>query len=187
MGGGLVDDPLADLKRRAYGRPDDPDDAAAAQAALAALAEPPAEHVDADPHPAAPTTARRRTLAGIAAGVVASLVLALAVTLSPRPSLEVFDRPQLGVPEWPGARSEDDAIRWLGSRAGWDVFGFITGGGNVCLTGFRAGQSAGGACTSREQFTIRGLELEIDRGSGTEFLVARWGPLGDARLVVDVR
>lgn len=181
-----MDDPLADLKRRAYGRPDDPDDVAAAQAALAALAKPP-EHVDAVSHPAAPTVASRRTLAGLAAGVVASLVLALVVTLSPRPSLAVFDRPQFGAPEWPGARSEDDAIRWLGRRAGWDVFGFITGGGNVCLTGFRAGRSAGGACTSREQFTIRGLELEIDRGSAAEVLVARWGPLGDARLVIDVR
>lgn len=180
-----MDDPLADLKRRAYGRPDDPDDAAAAQAALADLAEPPAEHVDADPHPAPPAPASRRTLTVIAAGVVASLVLAIAVTLSPRPSLEVFDRPQVGVPEWPGARSEDDAIRWLGSRAGWDVFGFITRGGNVCLTGFREGRSAGGACTSREQFTIRGLELEVDTGQDGQPLRALWGPAGDVRLAID--
>ena len=174
-----MSDPLADLKRRAYGRPVSEADAATAQAELRRLstpdAPPPAPVL---PEPVASVRPKQKLLLAVAA--LAAAALATGIALAPRPSLDVFAMPQSGVPAWPGARAADDDIRWLGSLGPWDVFGFMTAGGNVCVTAFLAGASGGGSCTSRANFAAAGLAFATSV-SGEDLTVA-WGPRGAAVL-----
>ncbi len=176
-----------ELQRRAYAKPVDGVDPAAAQAELAALAEArrPAPEIEWQPLdvPSAPT--RRQKLVVIVALAV-TLVAASALALVPAPSLMVFSFPQVGAPPWPGTIDRDersDKIRWLTRSNGWDVFAFITTGGNICMAAFEGSLSSGGTCTSRDVFNIIGLRMGASRttANGTEYLSVKWGPIGEAR------
>ena len=175
-----------ELARLAYSRPVDGVDPAVAQAQLAALAEahrPVPETRWLTPHLPTMATMREKLLATAATAV--ALGLASAVAFAPVSSLAVFDRPQSDAPVWPGEVMRDaqaDKIRWLASGSGWDVFAFITTGGNICVAGFEGRVSAGGACTSEEVFDIVGLRLGMSRpvGDSAEFLSVKWGPAGVA-------
>ena len=173
-----------ELARLAYSRPVDGVDPAAAQAQLAALAETrrlPPETQWHTPH--MPTVATRRGRFFVAAATALALALASAAASTPVSSLAVFDRPQSDAPAWPGGNTRDteaDKIRWLTSDSGWDVFAFITTGGNICVAGFEGRVSAGGACTSEAVFDTVGLRLGMSRtvDDSSEFLSVRWGPAG---------
>lgn len=177
-----------ELARLAYSRPVDGVDPAAAQAQLAALAEsrtpPPAIEWRL---PRLPAVATRREKLLIATAVAAALVVASALAIAPVSSLAVFATTQSGAPAWPGTVEQDgskDRIRWLTSSNGWDVFAFITTGGNICMASFSGSTSAGGACTSQEVFRSIGLRLGMSRlvGNATEQLNVTWGPTGGARV-----
>lgn len=173
---------LDELRRRAYGRPVSAADAAEAQAALQLLAD--RDRMPEPPPPVeapavASSTARTKLL--LAAAALVAAALATGIALAPTPSLDVFASDQQGAPVWPGARADDDSIRWLGTVGQWDVFGLLTANGNVCVTAFVDGESGGGSCTSREAFSTAGLALETSVGAKT-FLSVQWGPKGEARL-----
>lgn len=165
-----------ELLRRAYGRPLSAADAAQAQAALRELEGARMPDLLPPARPPAVASVPRRGKLLLAAAALAAAALATGVALAPSPSLEVFAAEQHGVPAWPGARAGDDDIRWLGTLGPWDVFGFITSGGNVCVTAFSDGASGGGSCTSDAAFSAHGLRLQ----TGT--LAVRWGPVGGAQL-----
>lgn len=173
-----------ELARLAYSRPVDGADPAAAQTQLAALAE--ARKLPLEVQwrtPRLPTAATRREKLLVGAATAIALGVASSAALAPVSSLAVFDRPQSDAPVWPGASERDaraDKIRWLTSGGGWDIFAFITTGGNICVAGFEGRVSAGGACTSEAVFDTVGLRLGMSRtvGESTEFLSVRWGPAG---------
>lgn len=173
-----MSDPLAELRRRAYGPPVSEADAAEAQAELRRLSTPDAPPAPPEP-PAVASLPRKHTLLLAVASIFLAAV-ATGVALSPRPSLDIFASPQSGAPAWPGAAEGDDDIRWLGSLGPWDVFALRTQGGNLCVTAFLDGASGGGSCTSRESFTTDGLSFATSLGG--EDLSVTWGPQGDARL-----
>ena len=177
-----------ELARLAYSRPMDGVDPIAAQAQLAAIAEsrrrPPEIEWQV---PKLPATIPRGYRLAVAAAVVAALVGASLSASAPVASLAIFDRPQSGAPAWPGTADQGeraDKIRWLASSNGWDVFGFITNGGNICLTSFEGTESAGGACTSQKVFATTGLRMGMRRvtGDNTQYLSVSWGPTGGVRL-----
>lgn|GEM_PF-4391911 len=174
---------LEELRRRAYGRPLSETDAATAQAELQRLADGERDATTWSPTraPAVASVGRRGTLLLGAATLVAA-ALATGIALAPTPSLDVFAAPQQGVPTWPGAPAGDDDIRWLGSLGPWEVFGLITSGGNVCVTAFGEGDSAGGSCTSRAEFAMNGLKLRTSVATIPGSLSVQWGPRGDASL-----
>lgn len=175
-----------ELQRLAYSRPVDGVDPAAAQARLAEIAEARRPPPEIEWHtPSLPIAATRGHKLFIATAAAAALVLASTVAIAPRSSLVVFDRPQADAPVWPGGGLRDaraDKIRWITSGNGWDVFAFITTGGNICVAGFEGRVSAGGACTSESVFEIIGLRLGMSRtvGDSTEYLSVKWGPAGAA-------
>jgi hypothetical protein len=182
-----------ELQRLAYSRPVPGVDPAAAQAKLAALAEarrPPPE-VEWHPLTLVATDARREKLL-LAACTAAALAVASVIAAAPVSSLTVFSVPQSGVPTWPEAagdtvrssRELGDDVRWLASSNGWDVFGFITTGGSICVATFDGAESAGGACTSRAVFEIIGLRMGTSRvrDGSTEYLSVTWGPTGGAQI-----
>jgi hypothetical protein len=172
-------DPLAELKRRAYGRPVSEADAAQAQAELLlrTTADAPWSPLAG---PRAAASVPRRGMLVLAATALGLAVVASGIALAPRPSLDVFAMPQSGAPVWPGAAAHDDDIRWLGSLGPWDVFALRTAGGNVCITAFLGGTSGGGSCTSRESFVSSGLRFGTSLGG--EDLSVTWGPTGGAIL-----
>lgn len=177
-----------ELERLAYARPVDGIDPAAAQAELADIAAARLAPAEIDWHePSLPLVATPREKRFVAAAIVAAVVGASALAFAPISSLATFDLPQAGAPEWPGAGNRDeraDTIRWLASSKGWDVFGFLTTGGNVCIASFEGVVSAGGTCTSRDVFGIIGLRLGMSRTAGdtTEYLSVLWGPTGGPQL-----
>ncbi len=174
-------DPLADLQRRAYGRPVSEADATAAQVELVRLRTPDAPRPPPAQPPAVASVPRSRKLL-LAAAALAAAALATGIALAPRPSLDVFASPQHDVPVWPGADSTTD-IRWLGGTDVWNVFAFKTTGGNVCLSAFAGGNSGGGSCTSIREFEANGLTLTTSAFVGTtSYLTVTWGPRGDAHL-----
>ncbi|MGV8896891.1 MAG: hypothetical protein ACOH10_06870 [Rhodoglobus sp.] len=189
MSAAPYDDPSyeRELQRRAYSKPVDGVDPAAAQAELAAIAESrrPAPEIEWRPLSVPATTTRTQKLVVIAALAV-TLAAASALALVPAPSLTVFNFPQIGAPAWPGGGDGDertDRIRWLTSSNGWDVFAFITTGGNICMASFEGSLSSGGICTSKEVFMIIGLRMGMSRFTpdGAEYLSVKWGPTGGAR------
>jgi hypothetical protein len=190
MSGGSLDDTSDEhvLQKLAYSRPVDGVDPAAAQARLAALAEartPPAPIEWHTPAVPARVTRREKFVVGMAAAIM--LGLASAAALSPVSSLVVFERPQEDRPVWPGGGMRDarsDKIRWIASGNGWDVFAFVTTGGNICVAGFEGRVSAGGACTSESVFDIIGLRLGMSRtvGDTPRHFSVMWGPTGGARV-----
>ena len=175
-----------ELARLAYSRPVDGVDPAAAQEQLAALAEARRPTPESQWHtPHLPTMGTRREKLLAAAATAVALGVASAAAFAPVSSLAVFDRPQSDAPVWPGEvvrNAQADKIRWLTSGSGWDVFAFITTGGNICVAGFEGRVSAGGACTSEAVFDNIGLRLGMSRpaGNSTEFLSVKWGPDGVA-------
>ncbi|MBC7591515.1 MAG: hypothetical protein H7226_10800 [Salinibacterium sp.] len=185
MVGGSFDDASDEheLARLAYSRPVDGVDPAQAQAQLAALAEarnPPPEPEWHSPTLPAPPTRHEKLHVAVAAAAV--VVIASALAMAPVSSLTVFGSAQSGAPTWPGQGGED--ARWLASSNGWDVFGFVTDGGSICLASVEGPVSAGGACTSRGVFETIGLRMGTSRLSGesTEYLSVQWGPTGGARV-----
>ncbi|MBG6055396.1 hypothetical protein IWX81_001807 [Salinibacterium sp. CAN_S4] len=175
-----------ELQRLAYSRPVDGVDPTAAQTRLAALAEARTPPPEIEWHtPPLPTAVTRREKVIVAVAASVALGLAGTVALAPVSSLVVFDRPQSDAPVWPGGGMRDartDKIRWIASGNGWDVFAFVTTGGNICVAGFEGKASAGGACTSESVFDIIGLRLGMSRtvGDSAEYFSVRWGPAGTA-------
>lgn len=189
-----MSDPLADLKRRAYARPEDDGDAAAAQAELAELAR---EQQRAErgldipglpPHSV--TDARGKQL--LAATSLAALALAsIAVVTRPVDSLEVFDRPPAPSdqppPEWMlevlGASHDGldpadvESVRWLAHDDLSTLFGYRVESGAVCVL-LIVGDSGAGTCTPEDEFDRVGLELQ----GGGQFPRVNWGPTGGARF-----
>ena len=194
-----MDDPLGDLKRRAYARPTSESDAAEAQALLARLATGEVV-IPVEPEAPRPGAVRLQTVtiasprAHVAIAVIALLCVAGAVTAPlPHNSLSVFDRPQdpvdLAAPAWAfrsGMESpfgaQEPSIRWLTDYHDAQVYAYLTPDGWVCLTLIQ-GAGAGVSCASPGEFAEGGVILGYGTTGGDgPWISVVWGPEGGPRF-----
>ena len=189
-----MSDPLAELKRRAYARPEDDGSAAAAQAELAQFAEEQrrAERGVEIDLPELPefgvVGVRSQALLGVAAVVV---TIAAIASFQPRAeSLDVFDRAQTADDLLSMSVGLDDidptTVRHLASQPDIDVFGSLTTGDGICLTAEYDPDegSSGTSCTSLADFRRTGLEVQLFRGAYLEgvLISVHWGPNGEPEI-----
>jgi len=107
-----------------------------------------------------------------------------------RGSLTVFDRPMSSrdesAPAWVfglagGVESvlqanEPVAVRWLGTNSRFNVYGVLSGDGDVCLAIVEPDVGGTSECTSPDAFATIGIRIEGDI-AGREYAV-QWGPRG---------
>ena len=189
-----MSDPLAELKRRAYARPENDSSAAAAQAELARLAEEQRriERGVAIDLPDVPEfgVAGIRLQAILGAAVVVLVIAAIGTFQPHADSLDVFDRAQTTDDLMSMSIGLDDiepaSVRHLASQPGIDVFGSLTTGDRICLTAEYDPDegSSGTSCTSLADFRRTGLEVQLFRGAYLEgvLISVHWGPNGEPEI-----
>ena len=181
----MADESLEELKRRAYSRPGS--EALDAQFRLAQLEQDRADEAWLIEHlaiePPDDTAPARGSVVGLALLTLGVLVAATVTALTPPSSLDVFDRAQtardISRPAYAALWADNGSLRWLGSGAGADVYGFYDGYGNVCLATAIDGNNAA-SCGPIKQFSEVGAQLTTSTASGV--ITVLWGPRGDPRI-----